>query len=90
MGKGGLIMSRDYRITHNVKGDETAYIVTAKNALTAMSQVLMYWTGNRFSLDVRDAKKYSYAKGQKQLYHRKISSLKSRGFISSVRMEEAR
>lgn len=90
MGEGGLIMNREYRITHNVKANETVYIVTAMNALTAMSQALMYWTGSRFSLDVRDAKKYSYAKGMKQLYHRKISSLKSKGFISSVRMEEAR
>ena len=81
-------MTAQYRITHKPKSDTTTYVIVANNGLTAVSKALMYWTGSRFSLDAKDAKPFLYNQAQKQLYHKKITSLKSRGHINSVRMEE--
>lgn len=80
----------NYRIIHKPTNALTQYIVIAKNDLTSTSSAFMYWTGSKFSLAPRDAKVFTHAQASKQLYHKKISALKSQGLITSVRMEEAR
>lgn len=83
-------MTAQYRITQKPKSDTTTYVIVANNGLTATSKALMYWTGSRFSLDAKDARSFAYNQAQKQLYHKKISSLKAQGHINSLRMEESK